>query len=408
MKTKIDHLFRQEYAKLISYLTAKFGVQNIDNIEDSVQDALYKAMQLWAYQDFPKEPSKWLYKVAHNALIDRLRRDQKLTEYEVDKFQNINISEDEAFAYADLEIGINDEQLKMILACCHPKMKVQEQIMLSLKLLCGFSNIEIAKSLFKKPETVKKAITRAKQKFKTEVGNLELPDKSELNERLEVVLKVIYLLFNKGYASYIGDSVLKKDVCEEAIRLASLLYNNERSNSPSICALLALMCFKFSRFEARVDESGNLLTMVNQDWEKWDREMINWGRFFMEKSAEGSLISKYHLEAGIAYEYAFASSFSTIDWSAILNAYDVLVSRYYSPAIALNRLVVLEKVKGPKMALKNLIGLNEFELTKNHLYYSIKADFEKKLNIKNYKESLKQAILLTTNQKEKAFLKALL
>ncbi len=397
----IDHLFRHEYAKIISYLTSKFGASHIDSIEDAVQDTLYKAMRLWSFQDLPKHPGKWLYRTAHNALIDHLRRSSKSVEYNTAYHTDYVEDHDSGF-----EEGIEDELLKMIFACCHPSMKEHEQIMLSLKLLCGFSNNEIARALFKEHEAVKKALTRAKQKFKTEVGHLEIPSNALMSERLEVVLKVLYLLFNNGYTAYDGDEVLKRDVCEEAIRLTGLLYYHETSRTPETKALLAIMCFNFSRFDTRTDDKGNLLTMANQDWSKWDQEFIRLGVRFLEESADGDNASKYHFEAGIAFEYARAKSFDSIDWNAILQIYTGLQVRYYSPSIALNRLVVFEKVEGAKKAYSELLKLDENQYLKNHLYYAIKADFEEKLELADFRKSLKMAIELTSNKKEKAFLTA--
>ena len=400
LNSSIDHLFRHEYAKIVSYLTAKFGAAQIDFIEDAVQDALYKAMQLWSYQDMPPAPGKWLYQTAHNGLIDKLRRNAKSVTYEPATMNNAT----EATELPEDGI-LKDEELRMIFACCHPSMKEQEQIMLSLKLLCGFSNLEIARALFKSPDAVKKALTRAKQKFKSEVGHLEIPSKVDLKERMSVVLKVLYLLFNNGYTAYDGKEVLKKDVCEEAIRLTGLLYEHAISNTPETSALLSLMCFNFSRFNAREDAEGNLLTLEQQNWEAWDQALIGLGLRFLEESAVGENISKYHFEAAIAYEYACSKSFESIKWHSILNLYDILSSYYYSPNIALNRLVVFEKVKSAKAALTELNKLSEKSLLSNHLYYAIKGDFEKKLGLTVYAQTLKKAIELTANQKEKAFLR---
>ncbi len=401
VNTTIDHLFRHEYGKITSFLTSKFGSKNIDTIEDAVQDALFKAMQLWPYKEIPKEPGKWLYRTAHNAVIDRLRRDQKSTEYD---FSQYEAGDEEPELHN--EGSIRDEQLKMIFACCHPSMKETEQLMLSLKLLCGFSNKEISRCLLKEPEAVKKAITRAKQKFKSEVGELSIPDDAGLTERLQGVLRVIYLLFNNGYTAYEGDVVLKKDVCEDAIRLSAMLYQNEQCNIPETRALIALMCFNLSRFDSRIDGAGNLLIMEQQDWSIWDQSLITLGVQLMEESDIINNLTTYHLEATIASEYAIAKNFDSIDWPFILTVYNHLQSISSNPIVALNRLVILEKIEGPSSALKALIKLDVRGLENNHLYYSIKGDFEKKLNLDNYKNSLEKAIELTANQKEKEFLKA--
>jgi RNA polymerase sigma-70 factor (ECF subfamily) len=397
----IEHLFRQEYGKLISFLTAKLGSNHIDLIEDAVQDALYKAMQLWSYQETPKEPGKWLYRTAYNSIIDVLRRDSKSVEFNPDILPIEMTSVTEEY---NMSNNIEDDQLKMIFACCHPSMKEGEQIMLSLKLLCGFSIKEIARALLKEPEAVKKALTRAKQKFKTEIGELVLPNDQDISTRLDSVLKVVYLIFNNGYTAFDGDLVLKKDVCEDAMRLTGMLYENNLTNSPKTKAVFALMCFNFSRFDARVDKTGNLLTLDEQNRKEWDNELIQLGLYFLNQSAEGEELSNYHLEAGIAREYAISESFASINWTAILNIYDLLLNQANNENIALNRMVVLEKIEGPKLALIELNKLDKSNFIKNHLYYSIKGDFEKKLNKSTYKSSLKKAIELTENQKEKEFL----
>ncbi len=400
--TTVDHLFRHEYGKLISFLTAKLGSSHIDIIEDSVQDALYKAMQLWSYQDTPKEPGKWLYRTAYNSIIDVLRRNSKSVEFNPDLLPIEMISVTEEYS---LPSHIEDEQLKMIFACCHPSMKEGEQIMLSLKLLCGFSNKEISRALLKAPEAVKKALTRAKQKFKTEIGELLLPTNKEITNRIDSVLKVVYLLFNNGYTAFNGETVLKKDVCEDAMRLIGILYENELTNTPKTKAVFALMCFNFSRFDARVDINGNLLTLENQNRDLWDNDLIQLGLLFLNQSASGNEFSNYHLEAGIAREYVISNDFNSINWKNILKIYDILLHNTNNSSVALNRLVVLEKTEGSKLALQEIRQLDESLYLKNHLYYSIKGDFEKKNSKSTYKATLKQAISLTENKKEKEFLR---
>ena len=399
INTAIDHLFRHEYARTVSYLVSKFGAIHIDIIEDAVQDALFKAMTIWSYQEIPKNPGKWLYKVAQHAVIDQLRRAKKSVAFEPEiGAQHMEVNSNENFEH------IEDEQLKMIFACCHPSMKESEQLMLSLKLLCGFSNHEIARALLKESEAVKKGITRAKQKFKTKVGHLELPDEQHCSDRLQAVLKVIYLIFTNGYTAYSGDAVLTKDVCEDAMRLASMLYQKDQFNIPETRALLALMCFNFSRFDARTDDNGNLLSMQQQNWTLWNKGLINIGLKFINESAEGDQLSTYHIEAAIASTYSTAKDFESINWPAILKYYDLLLAKQNNPSAILNRLVIVEKISGTKAAYQALKKLDEKKFKSNHIYFSIKAEFEKKLDKAIFKKSLKQAIALTNNQKEKDFL----
>lgn len=396
--TKIDHLFRNEYAKLISNLTSKFSVSNIDIIEDAVQDALLKAMQLWGFKDIPPNPSKWLHRVSHNTIIDTLRRQSKTLMFNPE-IMNDFLEED-----YELDKSIEDNQLQMMFACCHPSISENDKIMLSLKLLCGFSNNEIGRVLFKNSDAVKKGLSRAKNTFKSKVEKLSFPPESELPSRLDTVLKIIYLLFTNGYTAYNGNDLLKKDVCEDAIRLAGLLHINERCNTPNLQALIALMCFKLSRFNARVSKEGHLIAMKNQDRNLWDMDLIHLGTKFLILSNKEPSYSNYHLEAAIAREYATSSSYDSIDWKTILEIYDILVARQKSSTLALNRLVVLSKVEGIKKALEELDLLDDKALLNNQHYYSIKGEFEKELKLDSYKETLQRAISLTTNEKEIHFL----
>lgn len=397
--SKINHLFRNEYTKLISYLTSKFGASKIDIIEDAVQEALLKAMQIWYFNEIPSNPSKWLYRVSYNIIIDTLRRQNKTLMF------NPEIMNDYLEEEYEFEKSIEDNQLQMIFACCHPSISENDKIILSLKLLCGFSNNEIARVLFKNPEAIKKGVSRAKKTFKTKVDQLVFPPESELSSRLETVLKIIYLLFTNGYTAYNGNDLLNKDICEDALRLAGLLYVNKNCNTPNLQALIALMSYNLSRFEARTSKDGNLVTMRNQDRKLWDQELIQLGNKFILQSNQIPSYSTYHLEAAIAREYATSKSYESINWISILTIYDVLVSRNYSSALALNRLVILSKVKGIEIALKELNLLDGKTLLNNHHYFSIKGEFEKKLNLGSYKKSLQKAISLTNNEKEKHFLK---
>lgn len=397
----IDHLFRSEYVKLTSFLTSKFGVSNIDIIEDAVQEALLKAMRLWSFKEIPENPGKWLYRVSHNKIIDVLRRQSKTVMF------NPEIMKDYEDGDFSIDDGIQDEQLKMIFACCHPSMKETEQVMLSLKLLCGFGNKEIARALFKQTEAVKKAITRAKLKFKTEVGDLEVPSSEQLTERLNGVLKVIYLLFNSGYTAHSGESLLKKEVCEDALRLAGILHNNKDCSSSDLNALIALMCYQMSRFDARVNEEGKMVIFENQNRELWDFDLINLGSQFLGQSVNGTNYSQYQLEAAIAREYAVSKSYEDVDWENILRIYNILQSQSNNLVYQLNRLVIIQKAKGTKEAMKELQKLDTKKLEDNHLYYSILSNFQKDLGIADYKTNLQKAIDLTENQQEKEFLTSL-
>ncbi|TXN37473.1 sigma-70 family RNA polymerase sigma factor [Flagellimonas hymeniacidonis] len=395
----IDHLFRNEYGKVVAVLTNKFGVSNLELIEDAAQDTFLKAMKIWGYKSIPDNPTAWLYRVANNALIDVLRRNKKMDFFGSDYIE-LN-GEDATEREQTLDDTISDSQLKMIFACCHPTLSQEYQIILSLKLIGGFSNKELAEALLKKEETVAKSFTRAKKKFREEVAFLQIPVQMGLQSRLFMVLQVVYLLFTEGYAATTGSQVLKRDICYEALRLALLLRENKYCKHPDLEALIALMCFHASRFDARLNDEGELVTLENQDRSKYNQELIQIGIRHLENSGtEDKLPSSYHLEAARSYYHCVAKTFEKTDWKSILHLYNLQLQRQYSPMLALNQIVPFAKVNGAKKGLAALNDLQEKTDFKNSgLFYAIKAALLLETNNKDeYKSTLKKAIELTENE----------
>ncbi|MBO6497376.1 MAG: sigma-70 family RNA polymerase sigma factor [Roseivirga sp.] len=367
---KLDHLFRHEYGKLVSMFTNKYSPELIDVIEDAVQESLYKAAKLWSFQPMPDNPSAWLYRVVNNQIIDYLRKDNKSVSY-YSAISNDAVAEEENVLPEDR--AIVDDQLRMIFACCHPSMKITEQLMLSLKLLCGLSVKEIARAFLKQEEATKRAITRAKVKFREEVGELKVPIGADLEERLEAVLQVIYLLFNEGYKATEGNQLIKQELCEEAIRLAFLLTNEPSCDNGELKALISMMLFKAARFPARMDEAGNLLTLEKQDRTKYDEDHIKWGWQFLQDSSKFEGSSVYQLEAAISCYYTTAASYEKTNWKAILSLYDTLVKLKPVPVVQMSRVLVLSKVKGASFALNEMEGLEEV-IKGNQSFLALKAD----------------------------------
>lgn len=401
----IDHLFRNEYGKVVSLLTHKFGVSYVEQIEDAAQDTFLKAMQVWGYKEVPDNPTAWLYRVANNALIDMLRKDRKL-----DFIEGGQLPENGASSPTkenNMDDTISDSQLKMIFACCHPDLSEEHQIILSLKLMGGFSNKELAEALMKKEETVAKSFTRAKKRFRDKVQLLRIPVQMGLQSRLFKVLRVIYLLFTEGYSATTGSQILKRDICYEALRLALLLRDNKYCQHPNLNALIALMCFHTSRFDARLDEAGELVTLEFQDRSKYNQELIKIGIYHLEQAGTlDKMPSNYHLEAARSYYHSVATNFEETDWKSILYLYDLQVRQQNSPMVALNRIVPYEKIHGPTKALKSLRELtkkNNFE--SSGLFFAIEAELLKELGKEEYKKSLEKAIALTENHLVKRHLK---
>ncbi|MFD2100346.1 RNA polymerase sigma factor [Flagellimonas iocasae] len=394
----IEHLFRTEYGKVMALLTHKFGTSYLEQVEDATQDTFIKAMQVWAYQSIPDNPTAWLYRAASNRMIDVLRRDKKIEYGAIEELvpKDVELSVDPT-----LDQSISDSQLKMIFACCHPALTQEYQIILSLKLIGGFSNKELADALLKKEETVAKSFTRAKKKFREEVQLLTIPVQMGLQNRLFQVLRVIYLLFSEGYAATSGSQIIKRDICYEALRLALLLKENNYCQHPNLNALIALMCFHASRFDARLDEAGELVTLENHDRSKYNQELISIGIRHLEQA--GTLDrtpSDYHLEAVRSYYHSMAKTFEETDWKSILYLYDVQLKLFYSPMAALNRIISFYQVHGAKEGLAELESLKSIsDLEVQGLYHAIKAEIFSELSNKPEQQSaLKKAITLTENE----------
>lgn len=399
----VEKLFRSEYGKIIAVLLNRFGPSQLEKIEDSVQDALLKAMQIWGYTTLPDNPTSWLLQVARNNLIDNIRREQKMAGNFDALKEGASTRQETLF----LENTISDSQLKMIFACCHPSLSMDYQLVLSLKLIGGFGNKEIAKALLKKEDTVAKSFTRAKQQLKNTIRTLDIPLEMGLQSRLAIVLKVIYLLFSEGYAPSSGTVIIKKDICMEAIRLALLLGKNNYCDHPNVHALIALMCFHVSRFDARVDANKALVDLEHQDRKKYNKTLIDLGMQHLERASWiAQSPSGYHLQAAVSYHHCTAPTFEETDWKSILHLYELQLKRQYSPVVQLNSLVPYYMVYGPEKAWTEL---QHFEKSpyflNNALFHAIKAEILTRLkDIKNARMALENAISMTTNTLEKAHL----
>ena len=402
---EVEHLFRNEYGKLMALLSQKFGVSQLEHIEDVLQDTFLKAMKVWSYGSIPNSPTAWLYRVSNNRLIDVLRRSQR-TDYLVQNdlgLLNSQTENDDLF----LDNTIVDSQLRMIFACCHPSLSQEYQIVLSLKLIGGFNNAEIANALLKKEETIAKAFTRAKRKLKNEINLNISPVQMGLQTRLFVVLRVLYLIFSEGYSATSGATVIKRDFCYEALRLALLLKDNKYCGHPNLEALIALMCFHASRFDARLDKNGQLVDLENQERTKYSQELIQIGICHLKRSkTKDNKPSHYHLEAARSYYHCIAENFEETDWSSILKLYDIQLKNQSTALIELNRVVAYYKVHGARKGLKELsLRENRFDFKTIGLYYAIKAELLLNTNEKiRSKTALESAIRLSENELEKTHL----
>ena len=375
VKQLAGHLFRHEAGRMASVLTRLLGFQNIELAEDIVQDALLKALNTWKYQGIPDNPSAWLYKTAKNKAIDLLRKQHVLKKienelvYELQSEWTLSPTVNQLF----LENEIEDSQLRMIFACCHPSIPYESQIALTLKTLCGLSVNEIAHGFLTTEETISKRLYRAKEKIRSERIALEAPTEVFLQERLRAVLHTLYLLFNEGHNSSHPEILVREDLCEEAMRLCILLTQNTRTNLPRTRALLALMCFQASRLNARIADDGNIVLLRYQNRLIWNQDLISRGHAYLVSAASGEELSDYHLEAAIAACHAFAPTFEQTDWPRILSLYELLSKVKPGPIVDLNKAIATGYVESAQRGIEEL---NKIEgLERHYLYHAALGDF---------------------------------
>ncbi|HEY8781076.1 MAG TPA: DUF6596 domain-containing protein [Mucilaginibacter sp.] len=386
----IPHLFRTEYSKITSVLARLFGFEHIEIAEDIASDTFLLAAETWGMKGLPENPVAWLYTVAKNRAKDHLKHHAIFAQKVTPGLQQSNTELHEI--EIDLsEKNIIDSQLQMMFAICHPVIPPEAQIGLSLRILCGFGIEEIADAFLSNKETINKRLFRAKEKLRKEKVKMEFPGLSEINKRLENVLTTLYLLFNEGYYSKSQNTTLRKDLCLEAMRLNYLLVANKSTNQPGVNALLSLMCFHASRFEARQNPDGEIVLYEDQDTALWDNELITQGEFYLNKAADGNEISKYHLEAAIAFWHTKKTD-TPEKWENILQLYNKLLQIEYSPMAALNRTYALAQADGKRIAINEA---DKLKLTNNHLYYSLLAylytDVDNEKAISHLKTALKLA-----------------
>ncbi|MFC0181609.1 RNA polymerase sigma-70 factor, ECF subfamily [Pseudarcicella hirudinis] len=392
----IPHLFRTEYRKIVSVLCKRFGFDQIETAEDIASDTFLTAAQTWGLEGVPQNPPAWLYNVAKNKAKNYLQRDAVFESKIVPEIRNTSSEIDER----EIDLSpqnINDSQLQMMFAICHPSISAEAQIGLSLRILCGFGIEEIADAFLTSKETINKRLFRAKEKLREGKISIELPDLSETDDRLATVLTTIYLLFNEGYYSVSQNSTLRKDLCLEAMRLCYMLVENKSTNMPQVNALLSLMCFHASRFEARLNKKGELILYEEQDVNLWNTDLISKGGYFLNCAACGDKISKYHLEAGIAYWHTQKDS-TREKWENILQLYNRLLQIEYSPIAALNRTFALSKANGKEEAIVEAEKLN---LTDNHFYFTLLGELYIDLNPGKAISCFEKALALARSETDK-------
>ena len=396
----IPHLFRTEFRKITAVLCKHFGIEHIETAEDIASETFLRAIETWTYKGLPVNPTAWLYTVAKNKAKNYCQRNKIFSEkiaVELKKSSpeteepEINLSEE----------NITDSQLQMLFSICHPSISTEAQIGLALRILCGFGINEIANAFLTNIETINKRLFRAREKLRLEKVKIEFPSKAEINDRLETVLTTLYLLFNEGYYSETDNTILREELCEEAMRLTYMLIENEQTNLLKVNALYSLMCFHSSRFAARKNEKGEIILYHDQDETLWNQELIIKGIYFLHEAAKGNEISKYHIEASIGYWHTIKSD-TKEKWDNILQLYNQLLILEYSPIAALNRTYALSKVKGKEVAIKEAEKLN---LSSNHFYFTLLGELYTGIDNKKSIQNLQMAFSLAHTQADKLTIK---
>lgn len=392
----IPHLFRTEFSKIVSVLCKRFGFDQMEIAEDIASDTFLTAAQTWGLKGAPQNPVAWLYHVAKNKARNYLQRDALFKSKIAPEIKHT--SGEPAENEIDLSPqNISDSQLQMMFAICHPAISPEAQIGLSLRILCGFGIEEIADAFLSNKETINKRLFRAKEKLREEQIKIELPDPLEIEDRLSTVLTTLYLLFSEGYYSVSQNQTLRKELCFEAMRLCYMLVENKYTNKPPVNALLSLMCFHASRFDARVGEDGELVLYDEQDTNLWNADLISKGGYFLNCSAIGDHVSKYHLEAAIAY-WNTQKEDTKEKWENILQLYNRLLQLEYSPIAALNRTYALARANGKPEAIAEA---EKLKLEDNHFYFVLLGELYTGIDDEKAKQHFQKAFSLAKTQTDK-------
>lgn len=390
----IPHLFRTEFRKIVSVLCKHFGIAHVETAEDIASETFLAALESWSYHGIPDNPVAWLYKVAKNKTINFSHRQETFAgivaqQLSTDKGQipELDLSEK----------NITDSQLQMLFTICDPVNSPETQVALALRILCGFGIEEIANAFLTTKETINKRLYRAKERLRLKNISIDVLSQETIATRLSTVLKTLYLLFNEGYYSESHDCVLREDLCAEAMRLTHFLVENGPTNSPEVNAMLSLMCFHASRFAARRDANGDIVLYGHQDPSEWNELLIQKGVFHLHEASRSAEISTYHLEAAIAFWHT-RSTDSFEKWSTILQLYNQLLTRAYSPIAALNRTYALAKLVGKRRAIPEA---EKLQLNSNHYYHTLLGELHTEINNAKAKLHFEKALCIAKTQADK-------
>jgi len=402
-----EHLFRHEWGRMVAAVTRIFGIHNLALAEDVVQEAFCRAIEVWAFRGVPENPSAWLMRTAKNCALDVLRRERTARTF-APEFGRLLESEwtlapviEDAFAPQ----AIKDDLLRMMLSCCYPQLAEEAQVALILHILCGFSVDEIASALVSTHAAIEKRISRGKKTLAKSKKLVDVTAPAEFSSRLPSVLTGLYLLFNEGYHGANPEFAVRRELCREAMRLTAVLLEHPQCAIPRTYALAALMCFQAARLPARLDASGNLSSLFDQDRAAWDQQLIIEGLSFLDHSAKGSEVSEYHIEAAIASVHATARGMEDTDWVKIVSLYDSLMRIRPSPIVALNRAIAIAQRDGPERGIEEIQVITDRDRLNSYpFYWAALGEFE--LRAKRYEAAyghFRSALALARNDAERHF-----
>ncbi len=374
----VEHFFRHEYGRLVAILSRRVGVQHIEAVEDAVQSAQMKALEVWTTAGLPDNPSAWLFRVANNTLLGELRQRTGRRRI-LEQYTNDVIGTPENDPECLMTGEVRDDLLRMLFVCCDEAIPVESQLVFALKTLCGFGVREIALRLFTSEANVYKRLSRARSRFRKNPPSIGALTGDEYSSRLPGVNKILYILFTEGYLSSHAEVAIRQELCNEAIRLGAILAEHPVGQVPETFALLALMHLHVARMTARQDGSGGLLLLEEQDRTLWDRQTIQVGLEWLAKSAQGDGFSRYHAEAGIAAEHCLAPSFEETRWERVVECYALLERIAPSAIHRLNRAVAVAQWHGPAAGLAILNGFEAPTwLVGSYLWGAVLADLHRR------------------------------
>jgi RNA polymerase sigma-70 factor, ECF subfamily len=397
----LEEVYRSDWGRIVATLIRLIG--DFDLAEESAQEAFAIAADQWRASGVPELPRAWIIQTARNKAIDRIRRKKRFEE-KVEPYVLYGMGGAiEEPNYGTIEIP--DDLLRLIFTCCHPALALEAQVALTLHTICGLQTDEIARAFLVPQATMAQRLVRAKRKIRDAAIPYVVPETSEMAQRLDSVLTVIYLVFNEGYAATRGEALVRADLCSEAIRLGRLVRTLMSPHPPAeATALLALMLLQDARRDARVDEAGDLVILEEQDRSRWNQPQIAEALPLVEEGLRAGA-GPFALQAAIAAMHCRAARAEDTDWAEIVRLYDLLQRVQPSPIVSLNRAVAVAMAQGPRLALEIIDALTGGDLDEYHLLHAARADLLRRSGSpEQAAKSYKRALALVTNERERRFL----